>query len=137
MLLNHINLNGYIFSMLAIGIYFLIRTSLNYPGYEYQTKFSEFFTRFGSAWNYAMTAKGAFFTFFPTLLLLGLIYWAFRQKAFSSKEIQYSRSIVLLPFLLFAIGAFATPGMIGRMVMHALPFYVAHISKLLEKLEPH
>lgn len=122
-----------IISILSLGLYFLMKQVLNFPGYEYQTDPSMFFKRLAISIPFLLSFKGAYMNILPLTILLSLSLILKRNKIFDAYSLLLNPAIIFMPILFFIIGMHVSSDYgIGRAAMHALPLYIYPLANLLD-----
>lgn len=124
-------------STAALGGYFIIRNVVQLPVglYGYQTDLSQFWTRIQLSLPVLISFKGFYTNWMPPLLLTAMSWVAWRQSNWDSGNQWLHPVIAILPWALFITGMFVSSDYgIGRLAMHALPFFVLLIWKNTEAL---
>ncbi len=127
----------FLISVASFGLYLLIRKWINLPVgiYGYQTDITQFWVRVQLSWPILLSLKGFYTDWLPLLLILSVAAFAWKHGVFQKQQIYYHPAIIVIPLFLFILGVFACSDYgIGRLVMHALPFYVATLGLLLERM---
>lgn len=124
------------FSLLTLILYLVEKKILGFPGYDYQTDLSLFWTRITISLPYIFSIKGFYLNLVP-LIILTLISWtAWKSDYFSADKtaIHHSVSILILPYLFFILGMFACSDYsIGRVSFHTFPFFIVPLAFLIDK----
>lgn len=129
----------FLVSAASIGLYFLMRKFIALPvgTYAYQTDISQFWLSIQLSQPVLLSLKGFYTNWLPLLLLLSITAAGWKYGLFQKQKIYYHPVIMVLPLLLFFLGiCMRVEYSIGRVAMHALPFYIAPIGLLLQFLHP-
>jgi hypothetical protein len=104
--------------------------------YGFQTDFIQLLPRLAMSWPYLATFKGFYTNWLPLFILSSFALLGLQLKVFSLNSFMTHPAICVIPSCLFIIGLFTcTDFNIGRVAMHALPFYSVPIMLILERLE--
>jgi hypothetical protein len=123
---------------MALILYFAERYFLKFPGYEYQTDFSQFWNRISTSLPYIFSFKGIYVNLLPlaTLVCIGVLSY---QTGFfkSGKDTAFtSLTILALPFLFFILGMFTCSDYgIGRVTFHTFPLFIPQVIYLLKQID--
>jgi len=124
-------------AIIAFGLYFFMKMLLKFPGYEYQTDITSFYDRIMISIPYLISFKGFYLNILPLLLLSAIALVAIKMKVLESRSFLKHWAIGLLPVVFFVFGMHACSDYgIGRAAMHALPFFIAPMVIILNKLDP-
>jgi hypothetical protein len=125
-------------SILSIALYFFVRQWVNLPTgiYAYQTDVSMFWNRFQSSYPALVSLKGFYTNWIPLFILTIPAICCGNLGIFQKNDWRLHPMIGILPFFLFFVGILmCTDFTIGRIVMHALPFYAVPLCLLVEWLD--
>lgn len=123
-------------SILAFGLYFAMKMLLQFPGYEYQTDLTSFYDRMMMSIPYLASFKGFYINILPLLLLTSVALGAVKMKVFEPTSFTRHWATAFLPVIFFVLGMHACSDYgIGRAAMHALPFFIAPVAYMLEKID--
>ena len=112
-------------TLLTMILYVFLRKWGPYGGHEEQINISSFKDSFTNSLTYLMTIKGLYINVLPLVILLFFYL-------FSKKEIP---GLWIFPVILFLIGLTMNMAFnIGRLVLHALPFFIPSIYQTVERL---
>ena len=122
-------------SIAAFALYFLMKIVLKFPGYEYQADVTAFYDRMVISLPYLTSFKGFYLNILPLLLLTSVAICAARMKVLEYTSLLRHRAVIFLPAVFFVLGVHACSDYgIGRAAMHALPFFIAPIACILDKI---
>lgn len=108
-------------SLAAVAIYFVITRLYDAPGNEAQTNPALFLSHARSTLAYTLSAKGLVLNALPVLVVAGLGALALRYRQASG--FQAADTLALLVLLAVALAADVVYN-VGRIAMHAYPFYL-------------
>jgi hypothetical protein len=127
-------------SILAVGIYGLVRSIVQLPGFEYQTEVNSFFSSIKITLADTFSLKGFVLNIIPVLIILGLYILAVRSTAqkktpfFSWEDILPALGFLALTFLV------RLEYTVGRVMMFCFPLYLPaatlELPVWLRKFEP-
>ncbi len=119
----------------AFGSYFLMKMIVKFPGYEYQTDISSFYDRVLMSIPYLISFKGFYVNIFPLILLSSIAIYAAKMQVFMDNSFLKHWATGFIPVVFFIFGVHACSDYsIGRVAMYALPFFIAPIVCLLDKI---
>lgn len=122
-------------SALAFMSYFLMKMILKFPGYEYQTDLTSFYDRLQISIPFLTSFKGFYVNILPVVLLSSIAIAAAKMKVFDSYSLLRHWATGFLPIIFFILGLHACSDYgIGRAAMHALPFFIAPMVFMLDKI---
>ncbi|MCB0685739.1 MAG: hypothetical protein KDC53_04420 [Saprospiraceae bacterium] len=120
--IDFVSLFTIVFTMI---LYVFLRKWGPYGGHEEQINISAFKDSFTNSLTYLMTIKGLYINVLPMAILLFFFF-------FSKKDIP---GLWTFPLVLFFIGLTMNMAFnIGRLVLHALPFFIPSIYQTVERL---
>ena len=128
----------FLISAASVGLYFLLRAVLGFSTgiYAYQTDITQFWTRVQLSVPVLMSIKGLYTNWLPLFLLMAVAAMGWHKGVFRQQSIYFHPVVMALPLFLFMLGLVTcTDYTIGRIAMHALPFYVAPMALLLDGLQ--
>ncbi len=113
-----------LFTMLAMGVYFLIRTVVGLPGFEHQTSINSFLPSFIYTLRDTLSLKGAIQNLLPIFILLLIYFLALQSLKHKRTPYFFWSDILVLAGL--ALLAFVTrlEYTVGRIVMYSFPLYL-------------
>jgi hypothetical protein len=133
-----ISMVPFIISCLSFLVYLFMLKIVALPVgiYGYQTDLSQLLPRLAMSWPYLVTFKGFYTNWLPLIILCSFALLGLRLKVFNRNVFVTHPAICFMPGFLFILGLFTcTDFGIGRVAMHALPFYSVPIMLILERLE--
>ena len=121
-------------SVAALLIFFLIRHFFPLPGFPHMSTLSSYPGSFVRSFEYLFNFKGAYLNLLP-VVLLSILYRLCDSARLLNKHTYHShRASLLLLYGLFVLGmCMDTQFTIGRLSLHALPFFVVPIARLLNR----
>ena len=125
-------------SVSSVCLYLLIRHWVDLPTgiYTYQTDVFRFWDSVQSSYPALVSVKGFYMNWIPFVLLMILAFAGRRAGIFHKKELYLHPVIQVLPLFLFGLGiVMCRDFTIGRIAMHALPFYAVPLCLLMERLD--
>ena len=108
-------------SLAAVAVYFAVTLVYDAPGNEAQTNPALFLSHARSTLAYTLSAKGRVLHALPALVVAGLAALALRYRRASG--FQAADTLALVALLALALVADVSYN-VGRIVMHAYPFYL-------------
>jgi hypothetical protein len=122
-------------SLTALGLYFVMRHFLHFPGYENQTDLTLLWVRIQMSLPYIFSFKGLYINILPLISLIGLSYILKQKQIFSLEKICFHPAIAFLPIIFWGIGVFTCSDTgIGRSALFTLPFFILPVAALLHQL---
>ncbi len=133
-----ISMVPFVISCLSFFVYLSIRKIVALPLgiYGFQTDLSQLLPRLAISWPYLATVKGVYMNWLPFSILCSFAILGLRLNVFNRNTFMTHPAICFIPGCLFIIGLLTcTDFNIGRVAMHALPFYSVPIMLILERLD--
>jgi hypothetical protein len=123
---------AFICACLACGLYLLVRSLLNFPGYENQTDIASFFDGFLNTFQMTLSFKGVIQNLLPIFILLVMALPLGLEAAKTQSYPLMPVHVLLIPGL--AMVAFCTDVQwnVGRNVMHLFPLFLVPLLHWME-----